>query len=217
MAEMTKRERIMTALRNEQPDRIPVAPDTSYMIPCKMTGKPFYEVLLRYNPPLWKAYLDVVDYFDFDGWFMYGALQWKYEGNSEVSHRYYETKDEHGCLMVVHEIDTPKGTLREKTVYPDADCDTIVEKLIKNFKEDFPKYKYLLPKVIGYDDTVYQEQKKALGEKGMMGIGVYPPGFQSFISISNSHTTLPDGFFQTRISSLPSKLFSTATSAPPWA
>ncbi len=177
--EMTKRERIMTALSNKEADRIPVAPDVSYMIPCKYTGKPFPEVLYRQNPPLWKAYLNVVDYFDFDGWFMYGAIHWKCK--SQVTQRYYEEKDEYGRLMTVQEIDTPAGPLRQKILYPDYDCETVIEKVIKNLKDDLPKIRYLFPEIEGYDDSVYQIQKKELGEKGMMGIGIYPPGFQSLL------------------------------------
>jgi uroporphyrinogen decarboxylase len=38
------------------------------MIPCRMVGKPWWDVLLYYDPPLWRAYIDVVKRFDFDGW-----------------------------------------------------------------------------------------------------------------------------------------------------
>jgi len=52
MEAMTGRERIMAALRNQQPDRIPATPDISIMIPCRLTGKPFYEVEINENPSL---------------------------------------------------------------------------------------------------------------------------------------------------------------------
>lgn len=39
--EMTPKERMMTAMRREIPGRIPVAPDISNMVPCRLTGKPF--------------------------------------------------------------------------------------------------------------------------------------------------------------------------------
>jgi len=65
---MTSRERMLTAMRNQQPDRIPVAPDLSNMIPCRLTGKPFWDIYLYQDPPLWRAYMDAVKYFDMDGW-----------------------------------------------------------------------------------------------------------------------------------------------------
>ena len=42
MSKVTSRERMLKAMRNQQPDRIPVAPDMSNMIPCRHTGKPFW-------------------------------------------------------------------------------------------------------------------------------------------------------------------------------
>lgn len=66
---MTHRERILTLLRGEIPDRVPCSPDISNMVPCRMTGKPFWDIYLYHDPPLWKAYLDAVKYFDFDGGF----------------------------------------------------------------------------------------------------------------------------------------------------
>ena len=55
-------------MRNGQPDCVPVAPDTSNMIPCRLTGKPFWDIYLYQDPPLWQAYNHVVKYFGFDGW-----------------------------------------------------------------------------------------------------------------------------------------------------
>ncbi len=65
---MTSRERMLVAMRNKQPDMVPVAPDISNMIPARLTGKPFWDIYLYDNPPLWKAYIDAVRYFGFDGW-----------------------------------------------------------------------------------------------------------------------------------------------------
>lgn len=65
---MTSRERMLIAMRNGQPDRIPAAPDISNMIPCRLTGKPFWDIYLYQDPPLWQAYMDAVEYFGTDGW-----------------------------------------------------------------------------------------------------------------------------------------------------
>ncbi|MCL2052109.1 MAG: hypothetical protein FWG91_10345 [Lachnospiraceae bacterium] len=63
---MDSRERLLTVLNKGIPDHVPVAPDTSNMIPAKMTGKPFWQLYLYQDPPIWKAYLDCVKYFGFD-------------------------------------------------------------------------------------------------------------------------------------------------------
>lgn len=65
---MTSKERMLAATRLEVPDYVPVAPDTSNMIPCRLTGKPFWDIYLYQDPPLWKAYTDCCKHFGFDGW-----------------------------------------------------------------------------------------------------------------------------------------------------
>ena len=66
---MTPRERIRTVLRGEIPDCVPCCPDISNMVPCRLTGKPFWEIYVYRDPPLWKAYIDAVKYYDIDGGF----------------------------------------------------------------------------------------------------------------------------------------------------
>ena len=63
---MTSRERLTTVIKGQIPDHVPVAPDTSNMIPARLTGKPFWDIYLRKDPPIWKAYIDCVKYFGFD-------------------------------------------------------------------------------------------------------------------------------------------------------
>ncbi|MCL2361472.1 MAG: hypothetical protein FWC73_06635 [Defluviitaleaceae bacterium] len=63
---MTSRERLTTVLKGQIPDHVPVAPDTSNMIPARLTGKPFWDLYLYQDPPIWKAYIDCVKYFGFD-------------------------------------------------------------------------------------------------------------------------------------------------------
>jgi len=63
---MTPRERLLTVLAGNIPDCVPVMPDCSNMIPCRLTGKPFWDIYLYQDPPLWKAYLDCARHFDFD-------------------------------------------------------------------------------------------------------------------------------------------------------
>jgi uroporphyrinogen decarboxylase len=65
---MTSRKRMLIAMTNGQPDRVPVAPDTSNMIPCRLTGRPFWDIYLYQDPPLWEAYAHTFRHFGFDGW-----------------------------------------------------------------------------------------------------------------------------------------------------
>jgi len=63
---MTSRERLLAVLNGDIPDHVPVAPDTSNMIPAKLTGKPFWDLYLYNDPPIWLAYINCVKYFGFD-------------------------------------------------------------------------------------------------------------------------------------------------------
>ncbi len=66
MPSMTSRERLLTVLQGKIPDCVPVAPDFSNMIPAKMTGKPFWELYLYNDPPIWEAYIDCAHHFGID-------------------------------------------------------------------------------------------------------------------------------------------------------
>ena len=63
---MTSRERLLTVLRGGIPDCVPVAPDFSNMIPAKLTGKPFWDLYLYNDKPIWEAYIDCVKFFNID-------------------------------------------------------------------------------------------------------------------------------------------------------
>jgi len=63
---MTSRERLQIVLSGGIPDCVPVAPDTSNMIPAKRTGKPFWDLYLYNDPPVWRAYIETAKYFGFD-------------------------------------------------------------------------------------------------------------------------------------------------------
>ena len=76
---MTGKERMLAAMKNQKPDRVPVAPDISNMIPAKLTGRPFWDIYLFQDPPLWQAYIDAVKYFGFDGWLAGVPIEFEYE------------------------------------------------------------------------------------------------------------------------------------------
>ncbi len=63
---MTHRKRLLTTLAGNIPDCVPVAPDFSNMIPARRTGKPFWDLYLYNNPPIWEAYIDCAKHFDID-------------------------------------------------------------------------------------------------------------------------------------------------------
>ncbi len=86
---MTSRERLTKVLNGEIPDQVPVAPDTSNMIPAKLTGKPFWDLYLYQDPPIWKAYIDCVKYFGFDS-LMDGYVPIRFEELGEIKKEWEE-------------------------------------------------------------------------------------------------------------------------------
>ncbi len=63
---MTNKQRLLKVIRGELPDCVPVAPDISNMIPARLTGKPFWDLYLYNDPPIWEAYIEAAKYFDID-------------------------------------------------------------------------------------------------------------------------------------------------------
>ena len=63
---MTPRERLLCVLKGGVPDCVPVAPDFSNMIPARLTGKPFWDLYLYNDPPIWEAYIECAKRFGID-------------------------------------------------------------------------------------------------------------------------------------------------------
>ena len=119
---MTSRERLKIVMAGGIPDRVPVDPDISNMVPARMTGKPFWDVYVRQDPPLWKAYIDSVKFFGIDGGFeMCGIDPCPDEGDdpwvNRIVHRFpdesFATQEfntatgEWNRHLVVHTADNP--------------------------------------------------------------------------------------------------------------
>ncbi len=63
---MNSRQRLLTTLQGQIPDCVPVAPDISNMIPALLTGKPFWDLYLYHDPPIWEAYIAAAKFFNID-------------------------------------------------------------------------------------------------------------------------------------------------------
>ena len=175
---LSPRERMLVAIRNQEPDVVPVAPDISNMIPARLTGKPFWQIYLHEDPPLWRAYVDAVRYFGIDGWFIYGKLEYRYDRDPRAETERVVSR-EHGWIVTRTTVETPAGELwSEKTYYPD-NPPTTTRKLIKDLKADYARLRYMFPIPDDYDATELAEQRRELGDSGVLGIGVSLPGFQS--------------------------------------
>jgi len=175
---MTSKERMLLAMTGKTPDRVPVAPDISNMIPCRLTGKPFWDIYLHGNPPLWKAYLAALEHFKFDGWFIYGYLDLEMRSDVQYVHEIVSRDVERIVRRTT--IKTPKGDMTQADVFRVADPPAPIEMPVKSVA-DFPKLLCLYPEITGYRTETLEGMRKELGDRGVLGLCVGLPGFQSWM------------------------------------
>lgn len=192
--QMTSKERLLTATCLGQPDMVPVTPDISSMIPCKLTGKPFWDIHLYENPnptneftnpALGRAYLKALDHFKFDGWYMYGGLHLKTDSQVSSHMEIISKTDDRIIMRTVH--NTPKGELTQQDVFYRDNSPTRTEKVVKDIEKDFEKIKYFYPDILGYDDSFDQPIREELGDKGIFCYMIGYPGFQDWIFLFNGN------------------------------
>ena len=186
METMTGKERIMTALGNRQPDRVPATPDISTLIPCKLTGKPFWEVEYREDPPYQRAYIQAAKFFGIDGWLFDGGVTFKQK--SDVRYETAVVGRRADRWEVRTTIRTPDGDLSSLSVYPRDTACTITEKPVKNFAADFKKLRHLFSDVVSCDTSLYEQLRNEMGEQGMVCCWIGLPGFQNYIGLMDLET-----------------------------
>jgi uroporphyrinogen decarboxylase len=118
---------LIAVLEGRVPDCVPCCPDISNMVPCRLTGKPFWDIYAFKDPPLWKAYIDAVKFFDIDGGFElydFGLVDpvtgRRWPGEERVVHRYndgrfvtlffYPDTEAWDPYVIVYTADNPPAT-----------------------------------------------------------------------------------------------------------
>lgn len=172
---------MLITVRNGQADRVPCCPDMSNMIPCRLTGRPFWDIYLHKSPPLWEAYIEAVKCFGIDGWFTYGCLDLKTQDRVEVDRKIVFCSEERIVERIVYS--TPAGDLGSEITYYRGDPPTTSLKPIKDIVDDFERLKYFYPKILGYDKTEFEMMRAAFGERGLFGAAVGYPGFQNWFGM----------------------------------
>jgi len=166
---MTKKQRMLTAMTGGTPDRVPCSPDANWMIPAKMTGKPFWEVFRDNNPPIWKAYNDSVRYFGVDGFSHHGIYEIPPRKDVEYEEKIISKTDER--LIVETIFRCPAGEMNQQTTYFHNDAQAETKKFIDDFDAQFECVKYLLfgdVEKIKFDK--YQEARADMGDDGVVGL-----------------------------------------------
>ncbi len=178
---MDSKERMLTAFWNQQPDMVPVAPDTSNYIPCRLTGRPYWDIYLHNKPLLWEAYLEVVKKFKFDGWFTSGHLGYDLEGGRVEKTRKDRREFRHEIIKKTADriiqsnyMTTPAGELWQEVMYYRSDPPTVTKGYFQDITEMARHFDYLWPDPPA-GTSAFDRMKKGVGDLGVVGIGVgYP-------------------------------------------
>jgi len=138
---VTPRERLLAVMHGEIPDHVPCSPDISNMVPCRLTGKPFWDIYVYQDPPLWLAQIESFKYFGISGglelmipdplnphlgkyWnYYHGGYRWivdRRDDGSFVTQDYDESTDAWSRWVVLHTPDNPPtiGVSPEKLGLP---------------------------------------------------------------------------------------------------
>lgn len=185
---MTSRQRMLAAMHNEIPDRVPVCPDISNMIPANMTGKPYWDIYLHDNPSLGDAYLSTIQKLDMDGWYLYGHVL---GGNREfpldsqvvtgliynmffvpkeiVTRQIKQTSDDEVREQLW--VKTPLGDLESTTSVFRSAPPWDVTNFVKDITDDWPKLHWLMGENWHWDSQCYKKEK--VGELAVYGLQVH--------------------------------------------
>jgi uroporphyrinogen decarboxylase len=182
---MSHKERFVMAVKHGVPDRVPACPCLSNMIPAKRSGRPFWDIYLNNQPPLWKAYLDAARYFDIDGRLIYGGLAFQFaeadrcrvRSSTEVVSRSPEQ------WVTRTRQATPYGDLVQETVYQVDNPPTVTVKPIKSLEKDLAAFRCLYPDPTGYDAKLADHMRREAGEDAVFCLTVSYPGFHYFTDV----------------------------------
>jgi uroporphyrinogen decarboxylase len=178
---MTPRERMLIAMQGGKPDRVPACPDISNMVPCRLTGKPFWEIYYFREPALWEAYIEAVRYFGIDGWFTYGDMQFQWPVERYEAIEEMRRTAERMTVRYRGRLDGARYTY-EVTYYV-ADPPTTTEKMVKDLTADWGLLERLFAPPVGYNPSLLRKQREEFGELGIFGVSIGYPGFQAWFGL----------------------------------
>jgi uroporphyrinogen decarboxylase len=181
---MTSRERLLAAMRNEVPDRVPAAPDISTYIPIKRTGQTFWDFFFKNTIPLWQAYLEAADYYGLDPWaasvtgapFVHADYRCEAKSRLEFLH-------DRDAMLRRTTISTPDGPLTQEEVCFRGDPPTTTRKLIKDLSRDFKRFRWVMAPPTGLDADSLEAMRLACRNRNVaFGVTVCYPGFHAWNS-----------------------------------
>ncbi len=178
---MTGRQRMRTAFAMKEPDCVPVSPDISAMVPLRLSSKPFDEMFLDGLPhsgyasaSVAQAYVDAVQYYEMDGWYIYGSLP---EVIPKDRPRWQKRliPNPAGGQIGYEVAYTPYGELTRKTIYPVDEPPWEAEKPIKDLKGDWPRLRALMGEDANWRWETGFADRGRIGEWGVYSVAIGIP------------------------------------------
>jgi len=181
---VTSRQRLLKVLAGGIPDCVPVAPDISNMIPARLTGKPFWDLYLYNDPPIWEAYVAAARHFDIDslmdGYFPLqfpgerNPLPWLDAGPQDWEDFIVFRSEERIVTQASCVEDGKRIWAPKVTVYYAADPPTYNLPLAKASLPAIPeRYEPIEGvKPVDYGPEGLKRLKELMGEQGLVGVFV---------------------------------------------
>jgi uroporphyrinogen decarboxylase len=179
---LTSKERFLTAIRNGVPDRVPVTPDISNYLPCKRTGRPFWDIYFHREIPLWRAYLEAAAHFGIDAWMAScTGVPYVYE-EADVETSVDLTYDEGRDAMVrTTRWRTPAGDLSRAELCFRYDPPSPIEKQVKELARDFEALRWVHRPPKAIDHAAWTAMAEASARHGhAFGVSLGYPGFHQW-------------------------------------
>ena len=161
------------------PDCVPATPDFSNMIPAKLTGKPFWEVYLYNDPPIWQAYIAAAKHFNIAGWLegydSYLPLIFPDQLASQEWERFIVHREAHSIVTQACRAEKGKRVWNPKVdVYYVADPPTLgldpAKVQLPAIPERWEPIEGIKPVPTGGE--VIRQAKELMGEQGVVAVYV---------------------------------------------
>jgi uroporphyrinogen decarboxylase len=180
---MTPRERLLTALRGGRPDRVPVTPDLTSMIPCRLTGKPSWDIYLFRDPPLWQAYIAAAQRLGIDGLLTSVSVQFPAEREAAAQEPRWQqaivTRTAERILTRFHaRVDGAEQWTPWCNVYPIDNPPTYGLELEKVGMSAEPPttWEDVQPRTRYEGTAAYEAARAQMGDQGVVALTVHLPG-----------------------------------------
>jgi uroporphyrinogen decarboxylase len=184
---MTPRQRLLTAIRNEQPDHVPAAPDLYEMAPIKLLGRPSWEMLVYQDPPVWKARMDTCAHFGVDA-FIPLWVPLEVSTNTAVVFR----DDDRLITRTFLDKEGRRTWSPFAMVYMRDDASAYVKAATISLPEEHEDFEIVLPNYNKVGREHFEDARKYAGEQGVVAPMVCLPALSTWPEDTYAYLEEPD-------------------------